>query len=336
MLKTLCELNGTSGREHAVREFIISKLPKDVDYRIDAIGNLIVNKKGKQRAKNKVVLDAHMDEVAFIITYITDDGYLKFAPVGGIDERVVFGRTITVGNKSVVGVIGGKAVHHLSSDEKDKLPKIQDMFIDIGAESKDEALDYVSLGDIAYFKSDFIEFGEGFIKSKALDDRFGCSLMLDMISTELPYDLTFSFSVQEEIGTRGASCMAFSENPDYVIVIETTTAADIPDVPSEKKVCLLGDGAVVSFMDSGTLYDKDLYEKAFEIAEKNNIKCQTKTVVAGGNNAAAIHKSRGGIKTLAISAPTRYIHSPSCVVKRDDIEAVSKLVWLMAQEFSQC
>ncbi|MEG2719852.1 MAG: M42 family peptidase [Oscillospiraceae bacterium] len=336
MLKTLCDLNATSGREHSVRDYIISQLPKDVSYRIDALGNLIVDKKGKNRAKNKVVLDAHMDEVGFIVTFITDDGYLKISPVGGMDERVVFGRGVTIGTKNISGVIGGKAVHHLSAEEKDSVPKCEDMFVDIGAASKKEALECVSLGDSAYFKSEYVEFGDGFIKAKALDDRLGCDIMLKMINSELLYDLTFSFSVQEEIGTRGATTMAYSENPDYAIVIETTTAADIPDVPKEKKVCLLGGGAVVTFMDGGTIYDKDLYDKAFEIAGKNNINCQTKTVIAGGNNASAIHRARGGIKTLAISVPTRYIHSASSVVKKQDVEDTKKLINLMAEEFSKC
>lgn len=335
-LKTLCELNGTSGREHVVRDYIISCLPPDCEYRIDALGSIIVEKKGVKTPKNKVMLDAHMDEVGFIITYITDDGYLKFSAVGGIDERVIFGRTVTVGKNNLTGVIGSKAVHQLTGDEKGKIPKLDDMFIDIGARSKKEAQDLISLGDCAYFKSNYCEFGEGFIKAKAIDDRAGCQMMLEMINSDLPYDLTFSFSVQEEIGTRGAAATAFSANPDYAIIIESTTAADIADVPEQKKVCKLGGGAVVSFMDRGTVYDSELYNCAFRIANENNIKCQTKTVVAGGNNAAAVHKAAGGIKTLAISVPCRYIHSGVCVAKKEDIDSVFELTKLMAEEFCNC
>lgn len=335
-LKTLCELNGISGREHSVRDYIISKLPSDCQYTVDALGSIIVDKKGAKTPKNKVMLDAHMDEVGFIITYITDDGYLKFTTVGGIDERVIFGRAVSVGENGITGVIGAKAVHQLTGDEKGKLPRVEDMFIDIGAKSKEEAQKYVGLGSVAYFKSLYREFGDGFIKAKAIDDRAGCDMMLKMINSDLPYDMTFSFSVQEEIGTRGAAATAFSINPDYAIILESTTAADIAGVPPEKKVCKLGSGAVVSFMDRGTVYDSELYKKAFEIAKNNNIKCQTKTVVAGGNNAAAVHKAAGGIKTLAISVPCRYIHSGASVAKKEDIEAVFELTKLIAEEFCEC
>ena len=332
MLKELCLLNGISGREKAVREYIISKIPSDCKYSVDALGNVIVEKPGKSRASKKVMLSAHMDEVGFMVSYITDDGYIKIAPVGGIDERVVFGRRVKVAD--IYGVIGAKALHHLSSDELYKVPKIEDMYVDIGAQSRKQAEEYVSLGDEVCFVSEYLEFGDGFIKSKALDDRVGCQILLDILSREQPYDLTVCFVVQEEIGTRGAAVAAYNVAPDYAIVLEGTTAADLPDTPDQKKVCKLGNGAVVSFMDRGTVYDVELYKRAFELAEKNGIKCQTKTVVAGGNDAAAIHKSGKGVRTAAISVPTRYIHSQSCVAKEEDIEAVEKLAECLARELA--
>lgn len=333
MLKELCLLNGTSGRENAVRDFIISKIPKDCKYTVDRLGNIICEKKGKKRAKNKVMLSAHMDEVGFIITYICDDGMLRFNNVGGIDERVVFGRSITL-QSGARGVIGSKAFHQLEGDEKDTLPKIADMYIDIGAKNKKDAEKYVNLGDAAYFDSEYIEFGDGFVKAKALDDRAGCMILLELLKSKVEYDLTVAFVVQEEIGTRGAGVAAFNIKPDYAIVLESTTASDIPNTPENKKVCKLGEGAVVSYMDRGTVYDMELYKKAFEVAKANGIKCQTKTVVAGGNDAAAIHKSGAGVRTMAISVPTRYIHSPSSVAKLEDIESVKALAFLMAQELA--
>lgn len=235
MLNELCNLNGISGREHAVRDYIISHLPSDAEYRIDPLGSLIVYKKGKAEPKNKVMLDAHMDEVGFIITYITDDGYLKFTTVGGIDERVIFGRAVKVGKELIPGVIGGKAIHQTTSEERGKLPSVEDMYIDIGASSKKEALSHVSLGDAVYFDSCYREFGDGFIKAKAIDDRVGCEILLRLINSDLPYSATFCFSVQEEIGTRGAAAAAYSVAPDFAIVVEGTTAADISGVPDEKK-----------------------------------------------------------------------------------------------------
>lgn len=331
MLKTLCELNGTSGREEAVREFLIAHLPKDASYTVDALGNLIVEKRGANRAKNKVMLASHMDEVGLIITYITEDGFLRFACVGGIDSRALFGKAVKVGEQGVSGVIGGKAVHQLTKDEKNTVPEAEDLLIDIGARTKAEAESLVSLGDNAYFDSEYIEFGDGFVKSKAIDDRAGNLIMLEMLQSDLPYDMTFCFTVQEEIGTRGAAAVTDTVAPDYAIVLESTTASDLPDVSGYRQVCKTGGGAVVGFMDRGTVYDKSLYDLAFRLAKENDIPCQTKTMVAGGNDASAIHKAAGGVKTVAVSVPCRYIHSASCVAKKEDIDSVARLARVLSE-----
>ena len=332
LLKDLCMLNGTSGDEKNVRDFIISHLPEDCDYAVDSLGNLIVNKKGETEPKNKVALFAHMDEVGFIVTYITEDGFVNVASVGGIDNSALFGKKLTI--NGCVGVAGAKAIHQCSSDEAKKIPEITDVSVDFGFESREEAEKYISLGDFGYFKSDFIEFGNDMIKSKALDDRLGCAVMLELLQEKSKINYTCVFTVQEEIGTRGATVSAYTVNPDYAIVIETTTASDIPDTPENKKVCKVGKGAVVSFMDRGTIYNKDLYKKAREIADKNDIANQTKTVVAGGNDASAIHKSAGGIKTIAVSLPCRYIHSSASVGSKVDMESVKSLANALLEEFA--
>lgn len=332
LLKELCMLNGTSGDEKKVRDFIISRLPEDCAYTVDALGNLIVEKKGKRTPKNKVALFAHMDEVGFIVTYITDDGFVHIAPVGGIDDSALFGKKLTV--NSINGAAGGKAMHQCTADELKNIPKIEDVSVDFGFENKEQAEKEISLGDFAYFKSDFTEFGDGFIKSKALDDRIGVAAMLELLNEKSEINYTCVFTVQEEIGTRGATVSAYTVKPDYAVVLETTTASDIPDTPEHKKVCKVGGGAVVSFMDRGTVYNRSIYKKAFELAENNAIPCQTKTVVAGGNDASAIHKSAGGIKTIAVSVPCRYIHSPSSVCKISDIESVFALAKLLLKELS--
>lgn len=330
MLKTLCMLDAASGREDAVRDFVLKNLPADATYTVDALGNIIAEKKGERRAKHKVALFAHMDEVALLITHITEDGFLRFETVGGIDARVLFGKAVRL-ESGAVGVIGGKAVHHLSKDERDKIPDVHALCIDIGAASREEAEKYAALGDNAYFCTDYTEFGDGFVKAKALDDRVGVAILLEMLQKPQPYDLTCCFTVQEEIGTRGAGAAAYTVRPDYAVVLECTTAADLADVAGHKRVCALGKGAVVGFMDRGTVYDRELYRLAFEIAEKNNLPCQTKTLVAGGNDAAAIHKAAGGIKTVAVSVPCRYIHAPSCVAKQADIESTAILAQKLAE-----
>lgn len=324
-LKELCTLNSISGNENEVRNYIISQIKDYCEYHIDNLGNLIAFKKGKLSPQNKVMLSAHMDEVGMIVTFINSDGTLKISTVGAVDPRVIFGRQITIGKNKITGVIGSKAVHNLTSEEKETAIKVENMYIDIGAKNREDAQSYVSLGDAVSFKSDFIEYGEEMIKSKAIDDRAGCAIMIDIIKSELEFDTYFTFVCQEEIGLRGSKAAAFSVDPDIAIVLETTTASDIPDVSGEKKICELSKGAVVLYMDRSTIYNKQLYNIAFKTALESNIPCQTKTMVVGGNDSGAIHLTKGGVKTLAISVPCRYLHSPSCVINKKDYIAVSDL-----------
>lgn len=325
MLKDLCLLNGTSGREDAVRNYIIEKIKDKCEYSVDALGSVIAFKKGRKAPDKKVLVAAHTDEVGFIITDITDDGYLRFAPVGGIDAAVVLGRRVDI--NGIKGVVGAKAVHLLSDDEKKNEPAFDKLAIDIGAADKAEAEKAVSLGDCAYFASDYCEFGDGFIKSKALDDRIGCMLMIELINSDLEYDTYFCFNVQEEVGLRGSGCSAYAVKPDVAVILESTTAAaDIDGVTGGDKCCVLGKGPVVSFMDGRTIYDKQIFDLAFEVAKENNIKIQTKTKIAGGNDAGAIQKSGAGCRVAAVSLPCRYIHSGSSVVKIGDIEETRRFL----------
>ncbi len=324
MLKDLCLLNGTSGREEAVRNYIIEKIKDKCEYSVDALGSVIAFKKGRKAPDKKVLVAAHTDEVGFIVTDITDDGYLRFAPVGGIDAAVVLGRRVDI--NGIKGVVGAKAVHLLSDDEKKNEPAFDKLAIDIGAADKAEAEKAVLLGDCAYFASDYCEFGDGFIKSKALDDRIGCMLMIELINSDLEYDTYFCFNVQEEVGLRGSGCSAYAVKPDVAVILESTTAADIDGVTGGDKCCVLGKGPVVSFMDGRAIYDKQIFDLAFEVAKENNIKIQTKTKIAGGNDAGTIQKSGAGCRVAAVSLPCRYIHSGSSVVKIGDIEETRRFL----------
>lgn len=324
MLKSLCNINSTSGDEKEIREFIINEIKDFCEFSVDSLGSIIAFKKGNKAPKNKVMICAHMDEVGFIITDITSDGYLKFGLVGGIDTKVIVNRVVTV--NGIDGVIGLKPVHLLSDDEKSKSPTLKSLFIDIGAKDRDEAEKYVSLGDYAYFKNDYYELGNGMIKSKALDDRIGCMLMIELIKSDLEDDTYFCFNVQEEVGLRGSACTSYSVQPDISVVLESTTAGDLCGVTGGDRVCVLGNGPVVSFMDGRTIYDKNLYNLAMTVAKDNGIKIQTKTAIAGGNDAGAIQTSGRGSRVMAISLPCRYIHSASSVVKADDINETRKLL----------
>ena len=326
MLKDLCLLNGTSGDEVRVRDYIINEIKEYSTYEVDNLGSVIAYKKGKKKPNKTVCINAHMDEVGFIITGITSDGYLRFAPVGGIDTTVCLDRAVTVGENRINGVIADKAYHLLEDSEKDKAPSFDKLLIDIGAKSETEAQSVVSLGDFAYFESDYTELGNGYIKAKALDDRIGCMLMIELIKSELEYDTVFCFNVQEEVGLRGSKCTSFAVSADISIVLEATTAGDLDGVLGADRVCVLGNGGVVSFMDNRTIYDRELYKLAMNTASENNIPVQTKTAVAGGNDAGSIQTSGKGAKVMALSLPCRYIHSPSSVVKKSDIDNTRKLL----------
>lgn len=335
LLKELCLINGTSGDEALVRNAIIEKIKDFCEYRVDNLGNLICFCKGKKSAEKKLMIAAHMDEVGFIVTYINEDGTLCFNEVGGIDTSVVLGRQVKVGNDGISGVVGSTAIHNLSKEQRETPPKYGDMYIDIGASSKEEAEKYVSLGDLICFDSEFVELGGNCIKSKAIDDRAGCTAMIQLIREGVEYDTYFVFNVQEEVGLRGSMVSAFSVAPDFAIVLEATTASDIDGVCGAKKVCSLGNGPVVGFMDRSTVYDKELYKMAFEIAENLEIPCQTKTMIAGGNDSGAIHISRGGVRTIAVSLPCRYIHSPSCTANIEDFENMLILTRELAKRIQE-
>ena len=333
LLEKLCTVEGISGDEGSVREIIINEIKPFADeIKTDNLGNIIVFKKGKNRAKAKLMLSAHMDEVGFMVTDITSDGYLKFDEVGGLDRRVVLGKTVTVGKNKV---IAAKPPHFMTPAERQNAgsTSIQSLVIDIGATSKDDALSVVSYGDSVNFNSIYENNGYT-IKSKAIDDRFGCFALIELIKSELEYDMHFVFAVQEEVGLRGAKVAAYSVDPEFAIVVETTTAADIAGVEETRQVCNLGDGAVISVMDRRTIYDKRMSEMAFECAEETGAKAQYKRAVAGGNDSGVIHQSRGGVKTLAISLPCRYLHSSVTVANVSDCDDIIKIVSALANKIA--
>jgi len=337
-LRELCLIDGISGREKNVREYLLEIINKNLtkgdEVLVDPIGNLICFKKGKKTPENKVMLSAHMDEVGFIVTYICDNGFLKFTNVGGVDSKVVCGRAVSVGDRGVMGIVGQKAMHLCQGDEGSTCKDISSLYIDIGADSKQEAGKYVSIGDGVHFNSDYVEFGNNKIKAKAIDDRFGCAVMLKMMESDLEYDTYFAFLVQEEVGCRGAGPAVFSVRPDYAIVLEATTASDVAFVSKENTVCCQGEGAVVSFMDRSTVYDMELFKGAFALAKEKGIRIQPKTTVAGGNDAGTIHKTCEGVRTIAVSLPCRYIHSGTCVADKTDMNACYDLATALNEVYA--
>lgn len=329
-LKKLSEARGISGREEEVRELILKEIRPCADkIEITPLGNIIALKKGETKPKIRLMVSAHMDEVGLIVTHITDDGLLKFAPVGGIDRRILPGKSVTIG-EDIRGVIGVKPIHMLTKDEREKSVPLKELYIDIGALSREEAEAAVKPGDEITFDSIF-DTANGMVKGKALDDRAGCAILIDVMKRDLKYDTAFVFAVQEEVGLNGAKTAAYSVKPDAAIVVESTTAADVPGIDKDRQVCRLGAGPVISFMDKRTIYDRGYYGLAFKAAKKAGVKCQAKQAVAGGNDAGAIHTSRGGVRTIAVSLPCRYLHSPVGMIAQDDFLAAPKLITELAE-----
>jgi len=325
-VKALCTCSGVSSFEDEVRSYIRNRVVQHADsIQVDAMGSLIVFKNGKRSTGNKLMLCAHMDEVGLMVRRINDEGYLKFDTVGSIDRRVLIGKRVFVGFKRIPGVIGLKAYHLVSADEEKKLPKLDEFYIDIGAKDKQSAQAQVAIGDFAVFDGETVEFGDGMLKAKAIDDRVGCAIMVKLLEEELPMDCVFAFTVQEEVGTRGAFGAAFSVTPEIALVLEGTTAADSPSMDDHKKVCLPGKGPVIPFMDGGTVYDRGLFELLRSLAEQNEIPWQTKHYISGGTDASAIQRTKDGVRVCAISAAVRYLHAPSCVASIHDFEQIYAL-----------
>lgn len=327
LLKRLCEAQGVSGSETDVRKIIEAEI-KDFcdDLTVDTMGNLIAFKSGKSH-KKKVMLAAHMDEVGFIVSGVTDKGYLEFKKVGGIDTRVIISKKVFVGKDKIPGVIGIKAVHLLTKTERKEVPKVKSLYIDIGAKDKEDALKTVKLGDYVTFDTEYADFGEGLIKAKAIDDRAGCAVMIDLMKNEVEYDTYFCFTAQEEVGTRGARVAAYNIEPDIALVLEATTCADVHASPDHAHVTELGKGVALSFMDRVTIVNKKMIDYLELCAE--GTAHQLKQTTMGGNDAGAIHLARTGVPTASISIPCRYLHSPVGVASKADIDSMR----MVAQKF---
>lgn len=325
-LKALCALRGPSSVEDEVREYLMTRLKGRVDsMRVDALGNLICFKKGRVSAPNRLMICAHMDEVGLMVKNITDEGYLKFDTLGGIDRRVLIGKPVWVGKDAIPGVIGLQAIHCTTAEERKTVAKLSEFYIDIGCDSREEAEEMVEKGDFITFQTDSLEFGEGLLKSKAIDDRVGCAVMVELMERELPMDVTFVFTVQEEVGARGAFGATFAVKPETALILEGTTAADLAGMDENKKVCRVGGGAVVPFMDGGSIYDRELFEELRDLAEENHIPWQTKEYISGGTDAQVIQRRGVGCKVCAISAAVRYLHAPTSVVSLSDCDNILAL-----------
>ncbi len=334
-LQELTLLDGVSGQEDEVRAAIIKEIEPFCDtVKIDKMGNIIAFKKGT--IDKKLMMTAHMDEVGFIIKHITEEGYCKFASVGGIDSRILLGQRVRVGEQKIPGVIGVKAVHLTTQEERKSQVKQSELYIDIGAQSQEQAQQLVAKGDYAFFDSRYVSFGDHKIKAKALDDRVGCYALMQVLQqATCPYDLFACFTVQEEVGVRGATVAAYQIQPDVSIVLEGTVCADTYGSAPHQHVTTLGKGPAFSLVEHTSKSNTEMVKFLIWIAEKYCIPWQYKRTGAGGNEAGIIQQTGTGTRTAVISVPCRYIHSPVSVADARDIEAAAKLAVRAAEEINE-
>jgi endoglucanase len=321
-LEELCNLSGVSGDEGRVRAYIKEAVKTYAsDIHTDAMGNLYVHKRGKGR---RVMACAHMDEVGMMVRGIRDDGLLAYAQTG-LDARVVVSKRVLIGEDAVPGIIGAKAIHLQTREEFKAALKHKDLYIDIGAKDKADAEKYIKLGDYVSFPSNFSLFGDGLIRSKALDDRCGCAILIELLKNDYDCDFTAVFTVQEEVGVRGAQTAAYNAKPELALILEGTTANDMPKTEGHEYVTMVGMGPAISVMDGGTMVLPRMFNALRATAKKEGIPFQLRKGTRGGTDAGAIHKSLSGVVCGGISVACRYIHSPASVASVNDFENAYKL-----------
>lgn len=332
LLSRICEAPGAPGYEKEIRELVLKELDGLADeIRTDNMGNVIARKKGRS-SKKKAMAAAHMDEIGFIVTHIDDNGFLCFNPVGGFDPKTLTSQRVIIhGRENIFGVMGSKPVHIMSPEERRKSMKISDYFIDTGR-SKESLEELVAVGDFVTRHSPLMELGDC-VNVKSLDNRASVFLLIETLrqlkkSRAKPaYDFYAVFTVQEEVGLRGAQASAIQVQPDFSFGLDTTIAYDVPGSKPEERCTHLGKGAAIKLMDSSVICDYRMIEFMKATAEKHQIKWQTEILSSGGTDTASLQRmSAGGSIAGAISIPTRHIHQPIETTNKKDLEACIKLL----------
>ncbi|MDP2873385.1 MAG: M42 family metallopeptidase [Bacillota bacterium] len=325
-LRSISELRGVSGQEHEVRTYLRRELEGHVsELQSDTLGNLFARKPAAARGPT-VMFAAHMDEVGFLVTAVDKDGMVHFRTVGGIDAGVMPSKVVQIGPKAVPGVIGTKAVHLQSADDRTKPFDPKKLVIDIGAGSKEEALKLVQPGDQVTFATSFGAFGNGLHKGRALDDRIGCAVLVEVLKGSYQVPVVGVFTVQEEVGTRGAAVASYAVRPDIGVCLEGTVCADIPGTEEDAETTRIGSGPAISIMDAGTIHHPGLVHHLVAVARRHEIPYQYRRATRGGNDAARMSLAGSGAKACAVSVPCRYIHGPVAVASQSDFENAVKLL----------
>ncbi|HUW91324.1 MAG TPA: M42 family metallopeptidase [Candidatus Nanopelagicaceae bacterium] len=326
----LSNLIGVSGHEYDVSNFILNLIEKEelADKAwIDPLGNVLATIEGSS-GNNKILLDAHTDEIGFMISHIEKKGFLRFVPIGGWDVRILLGQSVIIRSESgekFHGIIGSKPPHLTSLNDRKKVVEIPEMYIDIGMNSDKDVLDHkINIGATGTLFSPFVDFPNNMIRGKAFDDRTGCNVLLHIMrrlkeESSITDSVLFNFAVQEEVGGRGAITGAFNLKPTMALAIENTTAADVPGIKSAEIPAYIGKGPAITVADKSIISNPKVNERLIKNAELKNIPYQFKKPAYGGTDAGKIHISREGVPSSVVSVPCRYIHSPTSLLKLDDI-----------------
>lgn len=324
LLAKICKTPGAPGFEQKVRALVLEELKGLTDeVEVDNMGNVYAIKKGK--SDKRVMIGAHMDEIGFMVTHIDDKGFIRFHTLGGFDPKTLTAQRVIIhGKKDVIGVMASKPIHVMSPDERNKVAKLSDYFIDTGL-TPDEVKDLVKIGDPVTREREFIEMGQC-VNSKSLDNRLAVFILIETLRNlkgkEVPYDIYGVFTVQEEVGIRGANVSALRINPDFGFGLDTTIAFDLPGAAAHEMITKLGEGTAIKIMDASTICDYRMVDFMKKTADKHKIKWQPEILTAGGTDTAGIQRmTQGGSIAGAVSIPTRHLHQVIEMANKEDIQA---------------
>jgi tetrahedral aminopeptidase len=338
LLAQICKTPGAPGFENKVRELVLKEIKPYVDeVEIDNLGNVYAIKRGK--SDKRVMVGAHMDEIGFMVTYIDENGFIRFHTLGGFDPKTLTAQRVIVhGKKDIIGVMASKPIHVMTADERNKVAKLSDYFIDTGLPAS-EVKKLVTIGDPITREREFIEMGEC-VNSKSLDNRLAVFILIETLKNlkgkKIPHDLYGVFTVQEEVGIRGANVASLRINPDFGFGLDTTIAFDLPGAAAHEKITELGKGTAIKIMDASTICDSRMVRYMKEVADRNKIKWQPEILTAGGTDTAGIQRmTEGGSIAGAVSIPTRHLHQVIEMAHKKDIQGSIDLLTACIQEMDQ-
>lgn len=327
LLKEICETPGAPGYEHRIRALVLREVSQfGDDVSVDNMGNVTVLRKG--RSNKKVMVAAHMDEIGFMVTHIDDKGFVRFTTLGGFDPKTLTAQRVIIhGSEDVIGVMGSKPIHLMTPEERDKSVKISDFFIDTGL-TAEEVKKKIQIGNAITREREFILMGECF-NCKSLDNRISVFILIETLRQlqNIPYDLYAVFTVQEEVGIRGAQTATLRIQPDFGFGLDTTIAYDVPGSKEHEQITKLGAGAGIKVMDASVICDPRMVSYMKHVADKNTIAWQAEILTGGGTDTSGIQRmTAGGAITGAVSIPTRHIHQVIEMVHKNDVLASIQLL----------